>query len=147
MTHEIQAIEALWVQDKVEILDLKNTVKAKDIEKYDLMKDFFLSIIKIIDSFEAKDENLQERYAADEAAQKVIQSYASIKKQMLNLLAKYGVTKLEFPENRIIVGFSKVVDTEPDALKKNDTIISIVKNGYIRGSELVREAELIIVKN
>jgi molecular chaperone GrpE (heat shock protein) len=153
MTHEhqaiaeIQAIEALWVQDKVEMLDLKNTIKAKNIEKYDLMKDFFLSIIKILDSFEAKDENLQERYAADETAQKVIQSYASIKKQMLNLLAKYGVTKLEFPENRIIVGFSKVVDTEPDALKKNDTIISIVKNGYIRGSELVREAELIIVKN
>jgi molecular chaperone GrpE (heat shock protein) len=151
MTHEIptelQAIHTLWVQDKVAILDLKNSVKAKDIEKYDLAKDFFLSLIKILDSFEAKDENLLERYADDAAAQKVIESYASIKKQLLNVLAKQGVTKLEFPENRVIVGFSKVVDTEPDASQKNDTIISIVKNGYIRGSELVREAELIIVKN
>ncbi len=147
MINEFIDIETAWVQDKTEILNLKNKITAQNLEKQDLMKDFFLSIIKILDSFESKDENLRERYTEEIAAQKVIQSYSSIKKQLLNLLGKHGVTMLDFAENRLIVGYSKVVETAPDATKKNDTIISIVKNGYIRGSELIREAELIVVKN
>lgn len=147
MENELLDIELLLKKGLTENLELKNKVKEKDLEKQDLMKDFFLSVIKIIDSFESKEENLTEKYVNNADAEKVIQSYSSIKKQLLNLLSKYGVTKLEFPENRLIVGFSKVVDTEPDQTKKNDTIIGVVKNGYIRGSELIREAEIIIVKN
>ena len=147
MENELLDIELLLKKGLTENLELKNKVKEKDLEKQDLMKDFFLSVIKIIDSIESKEENLTEKYVNKSDAEKVIQSYSSIKKQLLNLLSKYGVTKLEFPENRLIVGFSKVVDTEPDQTKKNDTIIGVVKNGYIRGSELIREAEIIIVKN
>ena len=147
MENELLDIELLLKKGLTENLELKNKVKEKDLEKQDLMKDFFLSVIKIIDSFESKEENLTEKYVNNADAEKVIQSYSSIKKQLLNLLSKYGVTKLEFPENRLIVGFSKVVDTEPDQTKKNDTIIGVVKDGYIRGSELIREAEIIIVKN
>jgi molecular chaperone GrpE (heat shock protein) len=40
-----------------------------------------------------------------------------------------------------------VIDTEPDSNLPNDTIIEIVRNGYIHGKELIREAEVIIVKN
>jgi molecular chaperone GrpE (heat shock protein) len=147
MDNEFLDIELLLKKGLIENLELKNKVKKKDLEKQDLMKDFFLSVIKILDSFESKEENLTEKYISNTDAEKVIQSYRSIRTQLLNLLSKYGVTKLEFPENRLIVGFSKVVDTEPDQTKKNDTIIEIVKNGYIRGSELIREAEIIIVKN
>jgi molecular chaperone GrpE (heat shock protein) len=147
MDTEFSTLSDILVADKQQIVDLKKEIKDLKNEKQDLMKDFFLSVIKIIDSFESKEENLTEKYVNNTDAKKVIQSYGSIKKQLLNLLNKYGVTKLEFPENRLIVGFSNVVDTEPDQTKKNDTIIGVVKNGYIRGSEIIREAEIIIVKN
>ena len=147
MITEFEQLEQILTRELTQSLELKNKVRVKDLEKQDLMKDFFLGIIKIIDSFESKEENLTEKYVNEEVASKIIQSYSSIKKQLLNLLNKYGVTLLGFSENRLIVGYSKVVDTEPDPNKKNDTIISIVKNGYIRGSELIREAEIIIVKN
>lgn len=147
MENEIHKIELLLKKQLSNNLDLKNKVKELELEKQDIMKDFFLSIIKIIDRFENKEENLKEKHLGDEKATKVIKSYSSIKKQLLNILKKHGVTLLEFPENRLIVGFSKVVETEPDRTKNDDTIISIVKNGYIRGSELIREAELIVVKN
>lgn len=111
MENELLDIELLLKKGLTENLELKNKVKEKDLEKQDLMKDFFLSIIKIIDSFESKEDNLNEKYGKDEMAEKVIQSYNSIKKQLFNLLNRYGVTKLEFPENRLIVGYSKVVDT------------------------------------
>ena len=60
---------------------------------------------------------------------------------------KFGITKIDFPENKLIVGLCKVIDTEPDNKLPNDTIIEIVRNGYIHGKELIREAEVIIVKN
>jgi len=147
MTTEFEQLEQILTRELSQNLELKNKVREKDLEKQDLMKDFFLGIIKVIDSFESKEDNLTEKFINQEPATLVIQSYSSIKKQLLNLLGKYGVTLLEFSENRLIVGYSKVVDTEPDQNKKNDTIINIVKNGYIRGSELIREAEIIIVKN
>jgi len=145
---EIEEIQSKLISTLSENLNLRNTIKEQDKEKHDLMSDFFSSIIKIIDMFENKEENFSERLKGKNAdAEKIIQSYSSIKKQMLNILKNYGVTQLEFPENRLIIGFSKVVDTEPDTSKKNDTIISILKNGYIKGKELIREAELIVIKN
>ena len=147
MTKEIIDLKNILTTQLTTNLNLNLELKQKELEKQDLMKDFFLGIIKILDSFETKEENLKERYSEEKVAQKTIKSYSSIKKQLLNLLKKHGVTRLEFPENRLIVGFSKVVETEPDNTKVNDEIISIVRQGYIRGSELIREAELIVVKN
>jgi molecular chaperone GrpE (heat shock protein) len=141
------ALKILLIKELKEKVDLGIELKKTELEKQDLMKDFCLGIIKIIDSFESKEENLKERYGENETAKRTIKSYSSIKRQLLNVLKKHGVTLLEFSENRLIVGFSKVVDTELDENKKDDEIISIVKNGYIRGKELIREAELIVVKN
>lgn len=145
---ELEEIQSKLVLSLSENLNLRNKIKEQDKEKHDLMNDFFSSIIKTIDMFESKEENFLERFKGKNAdAEKIINSYSLIKKQMLNILKNHGVTQLEFPENRLIIGFSKVIDTEPDPNKKNDTIISILKNGYIRGKELIREAELIVVKN
>lgn len=130
-----------------EKLELEGALRANELEQKELMKQFFLSIIKIIDNFENKEENLLERHGQDAAVQKVIQSYRSIKKQLLSLLEKHEVTPLTFPDNCLIPGYAKVVDTEPDRSKPNDTIISIVKNGYAKGDVLIREAEVIVVKN
>lgn len=145
---ELEEIQSKLVLSLSENLNLRNKIKEQDKEKHDLMNDFFSSIIKTIDMFESKEENFLERFKGKNAdAEKIINSYSMIKKQMLNILKNHGVTQLEFPENRLIIGFSKIIDTEPDPNKKNDTIISILKNGYIRGKELIREAELIVVKN
>lgn len=130
-----------------EVLELKTSLKNKELEKQDLMKEFFLAIIEVVDSYENKENSLLEKIPSDSECIKIINSFAAIKKKLLNLLLKYGVTKVEFPENKLIIGFSKVVGTEPDPTKNNDSIISIVRNGYIRAHEVIREAELIIVKN
>jgi molecular chaperone GrpE (heat shock protein) len=147
MEQELRDIEILLTEELTKKLELKNKLKEKELEKQDVMKDFFLGIINIIDSIESKEENLTQKYSQNEIANKVIKSFSSIKKQLINLLSKHGVTQINFLEGKLIIGFSKVIETEPDPTKKNDTIVSIIKNGYIRGSELIREAELIVVKN
>jgi molecular chaperone GrpE (heat shock protein) len=148
MNTEAKEIEKIITSQLLKINNLKNEVDAKETEKQDLFKEILLGIIDLADTFERVEEGLIERgIDKNEESGKVINRYKSVQKKTSNLLSKYGVTKLEYPENKLIVGFSKIVDTEPDSNRKNDEIISIVRNGYIRGVELIREAELIVVKN
>lgn len=126
--------------------NLRNEIEKKDNEKHDLLKDISLNIIDIIDSFERIENNLTEK-SFNEDVNKTMNRYKTIQKKLLNLLQRYGITKIEFPENKLIVGFCEVVETEANISKKNDEIISIVRNGYIRGNELLRAAQIIIVKN
>lgn len=147
MIKEIEELKSKISSNLNEILEFKNILKQKELEKQDLTKEFFLSIIDVIDSYENKERSLFDKYHDNNDATKLIESFSIIKKKMLNVLSKYGVTRIEFPENKMIMGFSKIIATEPDLERKNDSIISIVRHGYIRGHELIREAELIIVKN
>lgn len=141
-------LESLLTEQLRSINELNNRVEIKENEKQDLFKELALGIIDIIDTFERVEESFMEKGLDKQGeASKIINRYNTVQKKVLNLLNKHGITKLEYPENKLIVGFSKIVDTEPDSNKKNDEIITVVRNGYIRGKELIREAELIVVRN
>jgi len=143
---EIQKL--LLVNNLKEIKRLKNSVEKCKLENTDQFMDFILGIIEVIDTYEIAEELIVERELnKDENSKFIINRFKSVKKMLLRLLKKNGVTRLEFPENSLLIGFCKVIDTEPDPNLPNDTIIEIVKNGYIHGKKLIREAEVIIVKN
>ncbi|MEI6265921.1 MAG: nucleotide exchange factor GrpE [Sphingobacteriia bacterium] len=127
---------------------LKNELEQKENEKHDLLKDMSLNIIDIIDSCEHIGEWVFENnYNEIDEVKKTNSRYKTIQKKLLGLLQKNGISKIEFPDNRLIVGLCEVVDTEADSQKKNDEIISVIRNGYIRGKELIRPAQIIVVKN
>ena len=147
MYKEIDQLKKEITSKLTELLEVKSTLKSKEIEKQDLMKDFLLDIISIIDSFENKETNLYNKYPKESEQIKIIKQYEPLKKKLINLLAKHGVSKIAFPENKLIIGLCKVVGTEPDLTQRNDNIIEVVRSGYIRGNSIIREAELIVVKN
>ena len=148
MKETFTELEQLIVQNLKSNNFLKNEVERKENEKHDLLKDISLNIIDIIDSFERIEESIIEKeYDKIDEVRKTVNRYKSIQKKLLGLLQKYGITKIEFPDNRLIVGLCEVVETEADSNRKNDEIISIIRNGYIRGKELIRPAQIIVVKN
>jgi len=148
MKESVNELEQIIVQNLKSINLLKNEVERKENEKHDLLKDISLNIIDILDSFERIEESINEKeYNKIDEVNKTINRYRTIQKKLLSLLQKYGVTKIEFPDNRLIVGLCEVVETEADIAQKNDEIISVIRNGYIRGNELIRPAQIIVVKN
>ncbi len=148
MKEYVIELEQIIVQNLKSTNFLKNEVERKENEKHDLLKDISLSIIDIIDSFERIEESIIEKeYNKIDEVNKTTSRYKTIQKKLLGLLQKHGVTKIEFPDNRLIVGLCEVVETEADSNKKTDEIISVIRNGYIRGKELIRPAQLIVVKN
>lgn len=148
MKESVTELEQLIVQNLKSTNLLKNEVEKKENEKHDLLKDISLNIIDIIDSFERIEESIIEKdYNKIDEVNKTTSRYRTIHKKLLSLLQKHGVTKIEFPDNRLIVGLCEVVETEADSNRKNDEIISVIRNGYIRGKELIRPAQIIVVKN
>jgi len=148
MNETVTELERLIVQNLKSTNLLKNEVERKENEKNDLLKDISLNIIDIIDSFERIEESIIEKeYNKIYEVNKTTSRYRTVQKKLLGLLQKHGVTKIEFPDNRLIVGLCEVLETEADSNKKNDEIISVIRNGYIRGKELIRPAQIIVVKN
>lgn len=148
MEESVTELEQLIVQNLKSTNLLKNEVERKENEKHDLLKDISISIIDILDSFERIEESIIEKeYNKIDEVNKTVSRYKTIQKKLLGLLQKHGITKIEFPDNRLIVGLCEVVETEADSNRKNDEIISVIRNGYIRGKELIRPAQIIIVKN
>ena len=148
MKESVNELEQLIVQNLKSTNLLKNEVERKENEKHDLLKDISLNIIDIIDSFERIEESIIEKeYNKIDEVNKTTSRYRTIQKKLLSLLQKHGVTKIEFPDKRLIVGLCEVVETEADSNRKNDEIISVIRNGYIRGKELIRPTQIIVVKN
>ena len=148
-------IDRLISDQKAELTDnlktiqqLHNLTDKYKVEKQDQFLNLILGIIEVIDTFENAEKAINERNLnTDDNSQRIINRYTGVLNRLNNLLQRNGITKLEFPENRLIIGFCKVIDTEPNSILANDTIIDVVRNGYIHGKELIREAEVIIVKN
>ncbi len=148
MNDSIKELENLITLNLQSANNLKNEVEKKVNEKHDQLIEITKGIIETLDTFDKVDEWLIEKgLDKNEDSVKTKNRYNSVKTKLLNLLQKYGITKIEFPDNRVIVGLCEVVETEADSNRKNDEIISVVRGGYIRGNELIRAAQIIVVKN
>lgn len=148
MNDSIKELENLITLNLQSANNLKNEVEKKMNEKHDQLIEITKGIIETLDTFDKVDEWLIEKgLDKNEDSVKTKNRYNSVKTKLLNLLQKYGITKIEFPDNRVIVGLCEVVETEADSNRKNDEIISVVRGGYIRGKELIRAAQIIVVKN
>jgi len=148
MTTIYDELNALQKSNLSQIKELKNKIERIELDKHDQFLDLVNGIIDVIDTFEKAEEVIIEKELnKSEESIKVMNRYNTVQSKLLKLLQKYGITKIDFPEKKLMVGFCKVIETEPDSTKANDTILTIVRNGYIRGKELIREAEVIIVKN
>lgn len=148
MKESVTELEQLIVQNLKSTNLLKNEVERKEIEKHDLLKDISLKIVDIIDSFENGEEWVADQgFNKIDEARRTVSRFRIVHSKLLRLLQNYGITKIEFPDNRLIVGLCEVVETEADSNRKNDEIISVIRNGYIRGKELIRPAQIIVVKN
>jgi molecular chaperone GrpE (heat shock protein) len=148
MNNQIIELEKLIAVNLQLTSQLRNEVDNKDLQIIDQLKEIALQIIDALDSFERVETNLIEKGLANkDEILKVMTRYNAIKKKLSKCLSKYGITQIEFPDNRLIVGLCEVVDTEADDKRQNDEIVTVVANGYIRGKELIRAAQVIVVKN
>ena len=143
----IDKLEGLLTQSLQDKVRLKNELRASDLAKQDLFKEMLLNIISVVDAHERIEKSyLDKGIEASDPRFKVIKRYRMTHKRLIKILAEYGVHKLTFPENKLILDSVKSL-IQSQRSKDNDELIEVLRDGYIRGKESIRDAEVIIVKN
>jgi molecular chaperone GrpE (heat shock protein) len=124
--------------DKIEELD-----NAREKELDSIFKD----LLTVLDAFDKADTRLEEQFPDNDEVNKARKRFATTKKKLIEILNKNGVSEITFPTGIATLDDCQIEETEPDASKPNDAIISIEKAGYRRNGRLLRLAEVIVVKN
>lgn len=130
-----------------EILEQRHKIECLEIEKEKELDSIFKDLLTVVDAFDKADKRLAEQYAENEDVQKARKRFATSKKKLLEILNRNNVNEIIFSDSIATLEDCQIVDTEPDATKPNNTIVSIEKNGYRRNGRLLRLAEVIVVKN
>jgi molecular chaperone GrpE (heat shock protein) len=143
----LKEIDAILTESFKTSVELKNKAEQREHALIDQTKEMFLGLIDILDSHFRIESSIREKSPDDESAIKTAARFKIIEKKLINLLGKFGISRLEFPDNKLIVGYCEVIHTEVHPEKNNDDIVSVVRNGYVRGTELIRAAQIVIVRN
>lgn len=135
-------------QLKQDFLKLRNKNEEDSIAHERQIDSIINEIIQIIDTFEKSENKIKESgLLEDENAQKTFKRMLQPKRVALALLAKYDVSQIDLDGKLLDENICTVVDTVPSPDKEEGLVILIEKNGYMRGSRLIRRAEVVIVRN
>ena len=148
MNETIAAIEAEITRVKKDNLRQKNEMEEINLNHERQIDSLINDFIGVIDAFEKAETKVKELgLDEDENAQKVLKRMNQPKKIALSVLSKYNVSRIDLDGKMMDENLCTVVDTEPDSTKEDGFVLSIEKNGYVRGERLIRRAEVIIVRN
>ena len=148
MTDNFKLIEEEITKIKQENLKQKNDIEELSLNIERKIDDLVSDFIQVIDAFEKAEIKVKESgLADDENAAKAIKRMLQPKKVAMSVLSKYNVTQIDLDGKSVNENLCTVVDTEPDPEREDGMVISIEKNGYVRGERLIRRAEVVIVRN
>ena len=109
-----------------------------------------MGIFEILDALENIEESVGAREDEfDKTSRRLTQNIRSVHKKLIRLLKANDIVMMEFPDNMARMESCKVVETEESNSLKDETILFVVKNGYMRkdNGEVLRKAEVVTVLN
>ena len=138
------------VEFQLKIAELNHSM-AKQLNSFqEREKTLALCLLDILDAFENIDETTEaKKDKFDKTARMLSKNIGSVHKKLIRLMKSIDIVKMEFPDNRARIDYCKIIDTRPEPEMENETIVSVVKNGYVNKQDgsVVRKAEVITVLN
>ena len=135
---------------QMKIAELTHSLKEQENSFQDKEKDLYLNLFEILDAFENLDQTMVAKEDQfDKTTRRIAKNIRSIQKKLLRTLKTCHIVQIELSGNIADMDYCKVVDTQEAADMENETIISVVKNGYIDKNKktVLRKVEVITVLN
>ena len=133
-----------------ENIKLNNWISTQEKVNDDKISDICKDLLQVLESFEWAEASIHERELdKSKISTGAITRLLTAKTKLLEVLQTYGVKMVTFPEGKLGSNSSmvKVVSTVKDPEKADDTVVKVVKDGFYRKNRLLRQAEVIIIKN
>ena len=142
--NEIAGLVARLQNEKLALIHRTETQQKMHEEYIDeVLADF----IQVVDTFEWAESVIKERgLDQSQVSTKAITRLLTAKTKALAVLEKYGVKRIELPDQMIDDQLCVIVGSERDSAQRPGTIVSVEKNGYTRDGRLLRAAEVIVVR-
>ena len=138
------------VEFQLKIAELNHSM-AKQLNSFqEREKGLALRLLDILDAFENIDETIEaKKDKFDKSARMLSKNIGAVHKKFIRLMKSIDIVKMEFPDNKARIDYCKIIDTRPGPEMENETIVSVVKNGYVNKQDgsVVRKAEVITVLN
>lgn len=131
-----------------------DTLKRAEREQQHLHREkddaFCMGLFEVLDAFERMEENLAEREGSlDKSSRMLAKNVRSIHRKLSRVLKANHRIPVEFPDGRARMDTCKVVGVEEAPDKPNETVLSVLKKGYVdtESNRILRKAEVITVRN
>ena len=135
-------------QQTIAALKLSNVQNQEQFFKKE--KDSFLNLLDIMDAFATLEKNLEtKKDKLDKSAKMLGKNILSIHRKLFRHFRSASIFQMEFPGNKATMEYCKIIETREHPELENETILEIVKNGYIykQDNMVLRKAEVITVLN
>ncbi len=150
MRKKKEFLKEKFINFQMKIAELTHALQEQEDSFQARENDLYLNLFEILDAFENLDQTIQAKENQfDKTSRRLAKNIRSIRKKLIRLLKTCHIVQIEFSNNIADMSCCKVVDTQEAADMANETILSVVKNGYIdKNKEIVlRKAEVITVLN
>ncbi len=109
-----------------------------------------IQLFEILDAFENLNENIKDKEKGfDKTTRMLVKNIRSIQRKITRFLEENHKCRIEFPDNKAKMEYCEVVETKEKPGMENETILSVVKTGYIDRQQniVLRKAKVITVLN
>ncbi|HWQ03029.1 MAG TPA: nucleotide exchange factor GrpE [Candidatus Nitrosotenuis sp.] len=131
-----------------EVNALKGALADKEEESRRKTKELLLNMLEVLDAFDRLFANIAPREAqADQQTRIWLGNFRSVRRLLEKKLSSEGVAPIVAPEGKAIPGFHTVAETEENLDLDNDTILQELQKGYLWNGEVLRKAQVRVVKN
>ncbi|MBR5653733.1 MAG: nucleotide exchange factor GrpE [Prevotella sp.] len=143
----ISEIAGLVAKLQNENLALIHRNERQTKQNEDKINEILADFLEVVDTFDWAEETIKQRgLDQSQISTKAITRLLAAKTKTLAVLERHGVKRIEFPDNMYDERFCNVVGTEKDGSQKSGAIVTIKKDGYIRGDKVLRLAEVVVYR-
>lgn len=150
MKKEKAFLREKFIEFQLKIAELTHALHEQEASFQAREKELNLNLLEILDAFENLNETIQAKEDEfDKTTRGLAKNVRAIYKKLIRLLKTNHIEQIEFPDNKARMDSCKIVDTREAADMDNETILSVVKNGYMdkEQGKVLRKAEVITVLN
>lgn len=150
MKNKKEFLKQKFIEFQLKIDELSLALKKQEQMFRDRERETDLHLFELVDSFENINENIKAKQQHfDKTTRMLVRNMGSIERKIIRYLEANGKFQMEFPDNKARMDYCEVVEVREMPALENETILSVVKKGYIDGNinTVLRKAQVVTVLN
>ena len=131
-----------------EVASLKHQADLSARKTHDEFARLLLDVIEVLDGFDRTLALIEPRLTeAEPRVRKWISSFRSVRRNLASQLESHEVIPIVAPDGCVIPGQHRVIETREQAGTGDGTILEEVVAGYLWRGEVLRQSEVVAVRN